>query len=435
MGFAFCHLRAAVVTAVLSAGAFVSAQTPASGTLTLQEALQMAKSRNGNIQAAASDIRSADARVRQSLAAFYPTITPEYQYNSDRFETETGLGNRFVQDEGGFSTLRTSVRLLDAGQRSYALSGSRRSLEAQRFSSRQSVRSVLFTVQQQFYDALRSQELQRVAEAQVARANTILEQTKARVQVKDAAEKDTLQARADSLNAQVEALVAQNRTVTANASLKATIGLETSQSLPTLVKGPEPTEFPDAGSLDALVTEGLSNRPDILAQRRSIEALRFSELSALRQASLSFGLDAGFAQQLTPGRLENRTLTFLLSYPLFDGNLRREQAREIRYNVQASQAELEQAERTARAEIESAYKAHTQNAQRVQAAQLAVEAARINYSAASDSQRLGAADLIEVLTAQVSLVTAESNYIEAVYDYRISEARLKLVTGRPLEGE
>jgi len=33
------------------------------------------------------------------------------------------------------------------------------------------------------------------------------------------------------------------------------------------------------------------------------------------------------------------------------------------------------------------------------------------------------------------LVTAESNYIEAVYDSLISDLRLKLVTGKPLPGE
>ena len=51
------------------------------------------------------------------------------------------------------------------------------------------------------------------------------------------------------------------------------------------------------------------------------------------------------------------------------------------------------------------------------------------------ARQAGASELIELLTAQVSLVTAESNYVEARYDTLISRVRLKLATGRPLPGE
>jgi outer membrane protein len=403
--------------------------------LTLQDALRLAKERNGTVRAAGLDIRAADARVRQSQAAFLPTVTPQFQYNSHRREIETALGNRFAQDEGGFSTIGTSMRLLDSGERGYSLRSNRKALEAQRFNSRQNIRSVLFSVQEQYYDALRAQELQRVADTQVERANTILDQTKTRVEVRDAARKDILQATADVLNARVQALSARNRTANTGATLKSTIGLESEEPLPPLEKGTEPTEFPNPGNLRELIEEGLRARPDLLARRRNVEAQRFSQMRAEREANLGFTLDAGFDLQTTPRTLESRTLTFLLSYPLFDGNLRRERAREIGYNIAADRADLEQAERSVRAEVESAYKELTQNADRVQAAKSAVEAARINYAAAVDSQKLGASDLIEVLTAQVSLVTAESNFIEAVYDYAISDVRLKLVTGRPIPGE
>ena len=67
--------------------------------------------------------------------------------------------------------------------------------------------------------------------------------------------------------------------------------------------------------------------------------------------------------------------------------------------------------------------------------EIALDAAKKNYNAAVDSQKAGAYDLLQVLTAQVSLVTAESNQIQALYDYRISDVNLKLVTGRPIPGE
>jgi len=124
-----------------------------------------------------------------------------------------------------------------------------------------------------------------------------------------------------------------------------------------------------------------------------------------------------------------------VTYPLFDGGRLREIAREQKLNLQAAQATLVQSERLAQAEIESVYAEHVQNIERVQASKLALEAAQVNYDAAIAAQKEGANDVIEVLTAQVSLVTAESNYIEATYDYYVTEANLRLVTGRPIPGE
>jgi outer membrane protein len=125
----------------------------------------------------------------------------------------------------------------------------------------------------------------------------------------------------------------------------------------------------------------------------------------------------------------------LVTYPLFDGGRLREQAREAKLNHQAAQARLVQSERLARAEIESAYAENAQNIERLNASKQALEAAQVNYNAAIAAQREGANDVIQVLTAQVSLVTAESNYIEATYDYYVSDANLRLVSGRPIAGE
>ena len=92
-------------------------------------------------------------------------------------------------------------------------------------------------------------------------------------------------------------------------------------------------------------------------------------------------------------------------------------------------------ERDVRAEIESSYKAFKQNFDRLEASKLAREAAQLNFDAAEGAYKAGAGTVLDQLTAQVSLATAESNYIQAYYDLLISEVRLKQVVGQPLPGE
>ena len=392
----------------------------------------MAAERNGSVMAAQFDIEAARQRVTQARAAFLPTVTPSYRYNSGRTEIDTGSGTRFLQDEGGSSLVRADWRIFDSGERMFSMRASRSSLASQEFSTRQTLRSTLFSVTQQYYEALRSQELLKVAEEQVKRSAAIRSQIEARIKAEDAAEIEKYQAEADYQNAKVQALVAKNLVSTSAANLKGTIGLDQTQPLPTLAPEPEVKETAPAEELKSLLAEGMATRPDLESRRRALQSLGFSRDRARREAGLTFGLDAHFDQHVTPKSLEDRALTLNLSYPLFDGGQRRSIARELEQNIKADQAALVQAERSARAEIEAAHAEFSQNGDRLSAALVARDAARRNYTAAEQSQVAGAYDLLQVNAAQLSLVTAESNYIEALYDYRISEARLRLVTGRPI---
>jgi len=403
--------------------------------LTLAEALEMAKMRNGTIRSAMFDLRASKARRESAFASFLPNVTPSLQYQNSRTEFSNQFGNQSTSIDEKTTRLSGDWRLLDTGQRSLSYRASQRNERATEFNLSQTVRQTLFNVTTQYYETLRAQALQTVADTQVTRANAILDQTKTRVDVGDAARKDILQAQADALNAQVNALASRNRTNSSAATLKATIGLDNERPLPPLEQVDVQQDFDPSAELAALIADGLAKRPDIQARRQSIEAAKYELRRTEIEAGVTVSVDASTDFFFTPDERNNRSFTVLLSYPLFDGGARRAAVREQKAGVESAKAELLQSERTARAEIESAFLEYRQNLERLRAAQAAVEAARLNYQAAQGAQQLGAGDLIEVLTAQVSLVTAESNYIEAVYDTLISELQLKVATGNPIPGE
>ena len=418
------------------AAGFTSAFAQDAGVLSLDEALRLAKDRNGTVRSAMMQVKSADSNVTIASAAFLPTVSAQLQYNSLRQQfVTTGTNTAFQQTEGNQTFLNTSWTLLDSGQRDYNLRSAQRARDSRQFNAKQVLRSTLFTVVQQYFDTLRAQELERVALAQVDRAQTILDQTQTRIKARDAAQIEELQANADFQNARVTALTAKNTETNAAATLKGTIGLNVTEPLPKLQKETVSTTPDVPESLQSLILEGLSKRPDILAQQKNIESERYSKLLADRRAGITMSLTASYIEQMSPVSLQNRSLTFLVGIPIFDGGTLKAESRQIAYSIRADVATLEQAQRVVRAEIEAAYVEIKTNAERLQAAQTALEAAKKNYEAAVDSQKAGAYDLLQVITAQLSLVTAESNHIQALYDYRISDVNLKLVTGRPIPGE
>lgn len=410
--------------------------------LTIDEALRLARERNGTILSARKDVSAARERVTQAQAAFVPTLDATYRYDSNRTEL---IGDRFRQTEGGASLLRANWRLLDAGERNLSLRGARFSATVQELNATQTLRSTLFSVHQSFFDALRARELLQVSNAQVERARKILEQTELRVELRDAARKDTLQARADLLNAQVAVLEDLNRVANTEANLRAILGLEGAGDLQLQAPADEvanrapqdvslETLRADTATLNSFTARALQNRANLRAQRAGVSSQDFALQRAEIQAGLGWNLDLQFTQNVTPRRLEDRQLGLVVSFPLYaPGD--RSVVREQRASLESRRALLTQAERDAAAEVESALREVTQNRDRRAAANLALEAARENYRAVEAAQGEGAASLIEVLTAQVSLTTAESNAIQARYDYAVSVVRLRLALGDSIPGE
>ena len=417
--------------------AFAHSQEP----LTIEAALALGKQRNGTIQAALRDIDAAKARLAQSRAAFLPTLNLSLGYSdqrNDNFRVPSNDPFRSVKTAGTSASVEGEITLIDTGERALGVRSSSYALEVQRASSLQVLRNTLVDVYVRFVDALRAQELQKASQAEVARADDVLKQAEAQAKVGEIAEKDVLQPRADALNARTGLLAAQNDTTRSLAELKAGIGWEYGQPLPALAPlGQMPSEE-GAPDVQGIVKEGLERRVDLQAQRKRVEQFAV----AVKQAKLAYGptLNGGYSFTRQGGSLSdsfNGVFSVFVSYPLFDGNRRKQEIRIAEANLAATKADLVQAERDAAAEIEALVYENSLDVQRIAAANLALEAARVNYDKVFRAKQLGAegADVVALSTAQVSLVIAETNAIQAAYDYAIARVRLRLATGLPVPGE
>lgn len=405
--------------------------------LSLDEAVRLAQQNNGFIRNAWIQASIGRSRYLQSLSAFAPSLTPSYSYEVSRSRVESGFGTTISDTRRGTASIDARWTLLDSGFRSQGRLSALRSSEASRADAIQLLREELFTVHERFLNALRSQELVRVSESSVERADELLKATEAQIALQTAPAKDRLQAQADALNAKVDLLTSKNRLSSDLALLKAIVGLDPFASIPRLepVSGPIATD--ELPPLKEVIERALAQREDLRSRRLGIEAQRAAVRLAEMDAGITWTIDA--SASLSWSRFDSHFggVTFLATLPLFDGDFRRQTLIQERLALESLQSLLVQFERSAVAEIETAYYAYALNRERLSAARVALEAAQENYKAAVESQRLGAegTNVITVLTAKISLVTAESNHIEALYDWIIADTRLRLVTGQPIPGE
>ncbi len=85
--------------------------------------------------------------------------------------------------------------------------------------------------------------------------------------------------------------------------------------------------------------------------------------------------------------------------------------------------------------MESALLSIREAFERLEASKIAVAAAQRNFDAAQESLREGVGTIVEVLTAQLALITAETNLVQATYDAAVAELQLRVATGERLPEE
>jgi outer membrane protein len=420
------------ITAATLAAAPAPAQSD--GPLTLDDLLRSARENNGAVRAARLQYLASKADARAAASAFYPVLTPRFRRESGRIETLAGRsrgGRTIDQTDAGIGL---DWLVLDNGSRSATVGRARLARDTAELTALDTYRQVLFNVHQSYYSALRAVELLRVQSASLERAKRLEDAARLRAELGAGAPKDVLQAEADRLNAEVAVLAARNQVATSLATLKALSGWPT-DTMPDLALQELPTPGRPSVSLQEAVAEGLANRPSLLAQRKRLEAAQLAVRLARLAGGVTFTASAQVDKSFSESVFERTVLVLQASIPVFDGWRSLENVRSAELAQEAQSATVAQAERDARAAIESAYTEFSQNFDRLRAADLALAAAKKNYEAAAGSFQEGAGTILDQITAEVSLRTAESNRIGAYYDVLLSEVQLRLAMGRALPGE
>ncbi len=415
---------------ILSALGLLLTGATAQTTLSLEQALQLAIQNNGTARAAFAERDSAQARLQSTRASLFPSLDVSASSTRTRLE-QGGLTSDTTQRQ---NSLALEWLLLDNGQRNLRVRQSSRSAEATFWNTADTLRTLLFQTARAYFEVLRRQELLQVADETVRRAETLLEAAKAQAEVGTAPAKDVLQAEADLANARVQQIQARNALRLAQADLKRLIGWDSATPLPQLqtVEEPAPVELPP---FERLWETAQRQRPDLRSAELATQVARLGVDSARLNSLLRLQVSVSGFREFDPQVRTQGRLQIIASYPLFDGGLTRANLREAEANYESARSRQVQALRDAYAELESAYLSVLESRERLNATQVALAAAQRNYDAAREALNEGVGTIIEVLTAQLALTTAQTNRVQALYDTVVADLQLKRALGERLPQE
>lgn len=404
--------------------------------VTLNEAIQRALAVQPAMVQALGDQRNAGAGRRVAFGSFIPSLTVggsavrSNQPIRPANDTITQPGARYNYT----GTLSAQLDLFAGFKRianlrsAYATSNAATAgVVNQRF-------QVTLLTKQAFYNAIATEELVRVAESQVRRAQQQLQISVDKLHAGSATRSDSLRSTVDYGNARIALLQAQSNLATAQANLGRQIGADQPvRALPDSALPPPP-------DTTDLRNTALDHAPQVEQADAQARAARAGVWSARSQywptLTVSYGnRRSGLSDPqlpfLTPYK-ETFSWTFGVNWPLFNG-FQREQG-QVSASVTRDNAEAHAADtrRQVNAQFTQQMAALTTAYAQISIASDNLAAATEDLRVQNERYRVGAATILDLLTSQAALTQAQVNVVQTRLNYLTARAQVEAVVGRTL---
>jgi outer membrane protein TolC len=194
---------------------------------------------------------------------------------------------------------------------------------------------------------------------------------------------------------------------------------------------PNPVSQPE---FNTDLQEALNDRPEISQAKAGINASDWEEKYARRSELPSAGVGWGYYYAPEAPGLHPYTHTWILqaqlNVPIFDGGLARARIQEAKGDIANATTLVRTATDRVTLEVEQAFLNVQEASARVQVANQTLDEAKEAYAIAQRRYNAAVSPLIELSDAQTALTQAESNAVNALYDYNTAEAELDRALGR-----
>jgi len=437
----------------LAAGLFVAtplvAQAPDT-VLTLAGARSLLRRNSPEYRAALAAADAAGEEVWSAWGSLLPTATLQASFGRNEFTTRTyvdPIGQTKEVDppvtdvsKSVYQSLAFNWTVFEGGRQFFDIGAANARARAADLGAVARLVQLESQLETQYFEALKQQELARLARDLLAARQRDLEITQARFRIAAVAQTDVLQAEIQVGQQELGALRAELAAEAARRELSKLAGLEEDVAYElrdtALVFDPSQLTRDDLIVLARRANPGLARLDaDIDAQSRSLWSARGSWLPSV---SLSFSLSRserlGSEDEMftLDPRNTGQNFSLSLSWPLFSGF-------EKKWRTGQASARLQQARHDKVAgllevekEVRNTYDALASGYQALRLQARNVELARESVRLQTERYRIGAATYIELQNATTQLTQAEQGLIEARYEFMKSFARLQGAVGRPI---
>lgn len=416
-----------IIIASALAALFASASEP----LTLEQCVQMAFDNNrslkqGEIQNAVNVVNYEQARK---------DLLPNLNASAgQRFSFGRSLGADNVYQSANSSSLSfgisSNINLFDGLRMKYNIDARRSELQTSMAEMEKLKQDIALSVSSGFLQVLLNKELLKLAEAQLQFTETKIEERRKQIDNGKMAEGEIYELVAQQAKEKQQLTQANIRLKLSLLDLAQIIEYPNFETLDVIV--PQNLLDNELAMLnaDAVLKNAVQNHPDVLVAQRKIESANtnIKMAQSLYYPSLGFGAQLGsgyynlngfpndsFAKQINTNL--STTLGFNLNIPIFNKFETQSRVKTAKLNAAATSLQLETVKQQLQKTVQQAYQNALGAKANWDAAEQSVLASREALRFVERKYELGSASVYELYQAKNNMNVAESEIVQAKYEY------------------
>ncbi len=437
------HLFLTCGIVLLAVLALTVAATGQSQVLTVEQCIEKALATDLTVIRAESSLKQSEANLLSAYGAFLPTLdlslTRSMRRNDetrifDRVELIFRDTNYTERSHSMSAGLEARLTLFDGFGNWTNLASSKASQSAAKHNLSQAQLNAVYNIKTKYFGLLQAQALLEQRKKAVERSEELMKISETKFELGSSAKSDVLKTKVRLSEAQLNLLTAENNVATAQGNLNYAIGSSVNDDI-TVAE----YEAADVSlSLDEVTRAAITNNRQLLSTRESLIAAR-NDLRYARKGYLpNIGLYASkdwdrFKSDVFPdeswGNSQTLTLAGTVSFNIFNRFATRRSTGTAKASLRTAEYEVLDTRRDVEREAREAYLNLKLQAKARELADERLECAREDFKFEQEKYTLGAATILDILTAEANLMEAEADKVAKKYDYYLAIARLHTVMG------
>jgi len=409
-------------------------------TLTLDNCIELALKNHPDVISARNSVGVANSELWNAAGAFLPSLSVGGGVSESHYpqEIQTVIGDEVVSS-GKIAknySLSASARLtiFDGGQNLFNYLAAKANKAYNKYQAEGSEQSLILTVKSYYFAYLAALRIKESREEAVKRGEEQLKLAQSKFEVGSASKSDVLKAKVQYGNDKLDLIDAQNGIEKAFADLAYVIGIDVNSDI---IFSPDYIVKDYEGSENDAMAFGLTHYPGLLASEKSMAEAKNNLRSAWGEflptvtVSFSKSYQNKFWHVVNDLPYEDSrwSISTSVSLPIFANFSRYSSISRAKANLNNARASYYYAKNNVALEIKKAYLDMSKAREKLTVTEENVAAAEEDMALVQEKYNLGAATILELLDAQVSLITAQYDKIQSEFDYNLAVATLENAMG------
>ncbi len=422
----FKNIIISAVVFVLTSAASSLAQVD---TLTIDKCIDIALKNNPQMKIAQSNYDMASSNLTGVRSVLMPQVSLQSTYNKNGGYFFVGPTARQSDYENYSIGLQATQLIFDFGK-TFSRVSANSDLEDASVQDFNAVKqNLILNTYIAYFSYLQSQRIKKVNQESLQQAEEHLHQAEKFYEIGTKPQFDVLKAKTDEANARVNLLTAENNLTVSRLQLENVLNTKLGDNF---VMKDNLELSKDTISLDAALRTSVESRPELLGMKLRLEASKSFITSAWAANLPSINATGGYTWRgyaLNQQFLNSWNVGLSFSLPLFQGFALQAGIDQAEANLANTQAQYELTNQSINLDVQQQYTSVKIATAKIDAAKSLVQQAEETFKIAEGRYNEGVGSPIEITDARVTLLNAQTTYIQALYDYQVAFVRLQKSMG------